>query len=643
MPPVRVLYWFRTDLRLTDSPAVKAALDLAPSALYPVWCWDPEYVYSHNVGVNRFQFLLDSMNDTSAALTRLNPKSQLFVIRGSPRTLLKDLLLKWEISHLVFEEDKSAYGRVRDASVSATAASAGVKVVTRTGHTLWDTEAIVAKNGGHPTLTSETLMKCVDKLPNLEPPIPAPNSIPPPGPLDLALDRNYHPVSRPVDRNARDRTAEVTVYDTFTGPHADFAVPTLEELGMPPATTPYRGGEAEGLKRLEAFCSNEIAVAKFEKPKTSPAAFLPPQTTLMSPYLKFGCVSVRYFHKRVQDIIAKHKRGSSGLPVNLPGQLYFREMYYAAEFATPCFDRIRGNPICRYINWSLENVYDADGALVVPRPVSDDAEAEMYFERWKEGRTGFPWIDALMRQLKHDGWIHHLGRHSVACFLTRGHCFVSWERGLEVFDQWLIDWDPCSNPGNWMWLSCSAFFHSYFRVYSPIAFGKKWDKHGDLIRQYVPELKNFPAAHIYEPWKCPIADQRKAGCIIGKNYPKPMFDEKARKEHCLERMKAAFALGLKGDDTKVLDGSARRELDEADAATVIKSAATSPVSGAKRKQASVADMFAAKGGGGGSGSSSSSAEKMQKISAAADQAKSRSGGSRALDTKEGGNEALGDM
>lgn len=67
------------------------------------------------------------------------------------------------------------------------------------------------------------------------------------------------------------------------------------------------------------------------------------------------------------------------------------------------------------------------------------------------GRTGFPWIDALMRQLRQTGWIHHLGRHSVACFLTRGQAYISWERGMEVFDELLLDWDPASNPGNWQW------------------------------------------------------------------------------------------------------------------------------------------------------------------------------------------------
>ena len=97
-----------------------------------------------------------------------------------------------------------------------------------------------------------------------------------------------------------------------------------------------------------------------------------------------------------------------------------------------------------------------------------------------------------MRQLRQTGWIHHLGRHSVACFLTRGQGYISWERGAEVFDELLLDWDPACNAGNWMWLSCSAFYSMYYRVYSPVAFAKKWDPTGELVRRYCPELAGFP-------------------------------------------------------------------------------------------------------------------------------------------------------
>ncbi|KAK5705822.1 hypothetical protein LTR17_021333 [Elasticomyces elasticus] len=160
MPQPRVLYWFRTDLRLHDSPALKAALDLNPSALYPIWCWDPHYVYHARVGPNRWQFLLDCMNDLSASITKLNSKTP--TARGS-------------------------------------------------------------------------------------------------GERDI---------------NGKYREVEEKSYTSLiAGPDGKFGVPTLEELGMQPATSPIRGGESVILSRLEKILADEEYTGTFEKPETSPAAF----------------------------------------------------------------------------------------------------------------------------------------------------------------------------------------------------------------------------------------------------------------------------------------------------------------------------------------------------------------------------------
>ena len=139
--------------------------------------------------------------------------------------------------------------------------------------------------------------------------------------------------------------------------------------------------------------------------------------------------------------------------------------------------------------------------------------------------------------------MHHLARHAVACFLTRGDLWCSWERGLEVFDRHLIDADPAINAGNWMWLSASAFFSQYFRVYSPVTFGKQYDKNGDYIRRYVPALARMPAKYIYEPWTAPPAVQAAAGCVVGRDYPARIVDHSVVVKENMERMKAAYAAG----------------------------------------------------------------------------------------------------
>ena len=135
---------------------------------------------------------------------------------------------------------------------------------------------------------------------------------------------------------------------------ADFAIPSLESLGLPPATTTIRGGTNEGHTRLSRFLANPRAVATFSKPDTAPTS-LEPSTTLLSPYLKFGCIGVRELWWGCKDVIEEWRStgtdiaGETKEPVNMFGQLEFRDMYAAAEVGTPHFQRIRGNPICRWV------------------------------------------------------------------------------------------------------------------------------------------------------------------------------------------------------------------------------------------------------------------------------------------------------
>lgn len=135
--------------------------------------------------------------------------------------------------------------------------------------------------------------------------------------------------------------------------------------------------------------------------------------------------------------------------------------------------------------------------------------------------------------------------------------------------------ETACNIGNWMWLSCTAFYSQYYRCYSPVSFGKKWDPEGHFVRRYCPELSNFDKKYIYEPWKAPISDQKKWGCRVtgdgsgssrkegnGQMYPKPMFDFDERRRICLDGMKNAYHIGLHGDSKEVLDGSWRKVFGE---------------------------------------------------------------------------------
>ncbi|UKZ66991.1 uncharacterized protein TrAtP1_008155 [Trichoderma atroviride] len=303
----------------------------------------------------------------------------------------------------------------------------------------------------------------------------------------------------------------------------------------------------------------------------------PPRSS--PPFFHFGALSVRLFYWRVHEVVESYGKGASTPPASLIGQVLFRDMYFAAQAALgQSFAQTATNAYCRFIPWHLPSKRDPETGFTTGDYHIDKPEAEEWFQRWKAGVTGFPWIDALMRQLKQEGWIHHLGRHSLACFLTRGGCYVDWERGAEVFEELLIDHEPACNIGNWQWLACVAFFAQYYRCYSPVSFGQKWDKNGDFIRRWVPELKKVKAKYIYEPWKMPLVDQKQAGVRVTGgglserqegSYPKPMFDFDERRSICLSAMKNAYAVGLHGNDEKVLDGSWRSLFPSPDEAEVM--------------------------------------------------------------------------
>eukprot|EP01035_Chromulina_nebulosa_P017095 gene17095-22608_t len=305
-----------------------------------------------------------------------------------------------------------------------------------------------------------------------------------------------------------------------------YNIPTLQELGYSETvTTPYVGGETEALKRLQSHVLDRAQwVGKFEKPSTSPNS-LEPSTTVLSPYLKFGCLSSARFYNELLTIYSSLSTHSSP-PVSLHGQLLWREFFYLSSYTTINFDKMEGNAKCRQIPWSRD--FDI-------------------IEKWKLGQTGYPFIDAIMTQLRIEGWIHHLARHMVACFLTRGDLWQHWEEGVKVFDLYLLDDDWALNNANWQWLSCSNFFYQYFRCYSPVAFGKKTDPDGNYIRKYIPQLASFPSKYIYEPWKAPLAIQQQYGCIIGRDYYTPIVDHDIASKANMNKMKDAYSKYSKVD------------------------------------------------------------------------------------------------
>ncbi|EDO44240.1 predicted protein [Nematostella vectensis] len=488
----QTVHWFRNGLRLHDNPALKEAFETSQT-VRPLYVLDPDVLKNGNIGVVRWRFILESLADLDNNLKKLN--SRLFVVRGRPSEVFPKLFKEWKISKLTFEVDTTEPARKQDAEVLKIANKLGVDIEQRVSHTLYDLDRIVNKNGGTAPLTYKKFQSIVSSLG------------PPAAPLPAIDKKMVAGCNTPTTAN----------HDKIYG------VPTLEEIGqeVPEESREvlYPGGETEALERLEVYMKKEDWVCKFEKPNTAPNS-IEPSTTVLSPYMTYGCLSARLFYTRLAEIYAKKKKHSQP-PVSLHGQLLWREFFTTAAYKTPNFNKMVGNSLCLQVPWD---------------------QNDEYLAAWAEARTGYPYIDAIMTQLRREGWVHHLARHSVACFLTRGDLWISWEEGLKVFERLLIDHDWNLNAGNWMWLSASSFFHAYFRVYSPVAFGKKTDPNGDYIRKYIPKLSRYPPKYIYEPWNAPLAVQEKAGCVIGRDYPCPIVDHNKVVTRNMSRMKEARSL-----------------------------------------------------------------------------------------------------
>lgn len=488
MTEKHTVHWFRKGLRLHDNPSLRQGLKGAKT-FRCIFILDPWFANASNVGINKWRFLLQCLEDLDRSLRKLN--SRLFVLRGQPADILPKLFKEWGTTCLTFEEDPEPFGRVRDQNISTMCKGMNITVISLVAHTLYKLEFIIERNGGRAPLTYhqfQTVVAGLDSPPLPDPPVTA-----------ATVGDAISPISDNHDEK--------------------YGVPTLEELGfctegLVPGV--WQGGESEALSRLERHLERKAWVASFGKPKMTPQSLLPSQTGL-SPYLRFGCLSTRLFYYQLNDLYRKIKKAVP--PLSLHGQVLWREFFYCAATKNPNFDKMVGNPICVQVPWDKN-----------PEALA----------KWANGQTGFPWIDAIMTQLREEGWIHHLARHAVACFLTRGDLWISWEEGMKVFEELLLDADWSVNAGMWMWLSCSSFFQQFFHCYCPVRFGRKADPNGDYIRKYLPVLKNMPTKYIHEPWNCPESVQRAAKCTIGVDYPLPMLNHSVVSKHNIKRMKQVY-------------------------------------------------------------------------------------------------------
>lgn len=313
--------------------------------------------------------------------------------------------------------------------------------------------------------------------------------------------------------------APITRRDILPAPTQILTPAHVESLPLPTepalaARIPFPPGEAEAKRRLTNFIQGEKApIYDYAQGRDRPAESL---TSQLSPYLRFGMVAPRLAALAAYQAVAQAATPTAreGATIWL-SELIWRDFYTGVLHHFP---QVRSG--------SYRQEFDAVAWQ----------NDEGHFAAWCEGRTGYPFVDAAMRQLQTLGWMHNRARMVVASFLVKD-LLIDWRWGERWFMQQLVDGDPAANNAGWQWVAgTGADAAPYFRVFNPVSQGQKFDPQGAYVRQWVPELQQVPQKFIHTPWQMSKSDQIKARCRIGEDYPPPLVDH----EWARDRMLAAY-------------------------------------------------------------------------------------------------------
>lgn len=270
--------------------------------------------------------------------------------------------------------------------------------------------------------------------------------------------------------------------------------------GLAPDPDSPRGGEGEADRLLKVFVSGPLEA--YAADRDFPAR---EGTSNLSPHLHFGTISPRTVLAAVSASPARSAR-------KFLSELAWREFFHHLLFHFPFVTEESFRPEFREFSWSTD-----EGA----------------FAAWRSGRTGFPFIDAGMRQLSRTHWMHNRARMAVASFLTKD-LHIDWRLGEKWFEHELADADAANNNGGWQWAAgTGADAAPYFRILNPVLQSKRFDPEGAYIRRFVPELARIPRERIHEPWTMSRSEEREAGCRIGVDYPAPIVDHARERDAAL--------------------------------------------------------------------------------------------------------------
>ncbi|VFU08548.1 Deoxyribodipyrimidine photo-lyase [Methylocella tundrae] len=475
------IVWFRDDLRLADNEALTAA-GAARAPLLCVYIFDEESKgFRPHGGASRW-WLHHSLAALGEEISEKGGRLDLF--RGRAQDILPALAGAASASAAFWTRRYGGAEIALDTVLKTRLIAARVKTQSFNGqllHEPWE----VKRGARGSFMVYSPYWRAALALPDAGAPLDAPEKI----------------LASPYPRGAPKRKS-------------------LDEFGLLPKRCDWaaglranwRPGEKGAQKRLGDFLANGLQAYASARDRPADDAI-----SRLSPHLRFGEISPRQIFAAVRAAEAERPELKAGASKFL-GELGWREFNYHVLFSHP-----------NAATTNLQRRFDA-------MPWRDPPLREL--KAWRRGQTGYPLVDAGMRELWTTGFMHNRARMAAASFLVK-HLLVNWRIGEEWFWDTLCDADPANNPMNWQWVAGSgADAAPYFRVFNPVLQGEKFDPRGDYVRRWIPELAALPDKWIHKPWAAPAAVLREAGVELGKTYPKPVVDLADGRDRALKAFEA---------------------------------------------------------------------------------------------------------
>ena len=467
------IVWFSKDLRLEDNPALYYAAD-RHDVVIPVFIWAPEEDGAWPPGGACRWWLHYALQ---ALGTALQGQGLRLVLRtGSSLEALRDVIKETGADAVYWNKRYEPALRQRDRHLAEALREDGVACDAFEGAILHDPERVqTGSSGSYRVFTP--FWKKLQRVLDVSPPLPTPHlawtKAPQAWPASLRLD-------------------------------ALGLLPTVDWAeGLRSTWTP---GEQAARQRLRRFLDDTLLdyATLRDRPDVD-------GTARLSPYLCYGELSPRQVWHAV-------KQGRQKPPMKEAAEVFLRQIAWR-EFAYHLLYHYPETPTV-----PLKDTFEAF-------TWRDDAEG---LRRWQQGRTGYPIVDAGMRQLWHIGWMHNRVRMIVASFLTKD-LLLPWQEGARWFWDTLVDGDLANNTMGWQWAAGSgADAQPFFRIFNPVSQGKRYDPEGVYVRRWVPELKALPDRYLHQPWQAPADVLKKAGVVLGQTYPAPLVDHRFARERALE-------------------------------------------------------------------------------------------------------------